>query len=205
VVQATDRYGASVTDTFNVAVTNVAPTATVALNPTTPLATDTVTATATASDLDKDPVTLTYLWQVNGNTVQRTRGTSSLTDTLNLTGIAQPGDTVTVNVTPNDGSLDGMVATSTATVASPTAGALTLSPSVPTSADTLTATLNGSNAHSFTYVWSVNSSVVQTDAISGTTDTLNHSLQSGDLVSLQVTPSDGTNNGAPVTDSVTVA
>ena len=118
VVEATDQYGASVTASFNVTVTEQKPTATVSLSPSSPLATDSLTATATASDPDGDPVTLTYNWQINGQTVQTTASTSNLTDTLNLNGQqAKAGDTVTVTVTPNDGStIDGTAASSTVTV-----------------------------------------------------------------------------------------
>jgi cyclophilin family peptidyl-prolyl cis-trans isomerase len=204
-VKATDRYGAFVTESFTVNVTEVAPTATVAISPSTPLATDTLTATATASDSDGDPVTLTYDWQVNGTSVHKTSGTSNLTDTFNLSGIAIVGDTVTVNVTPNDGFVNGPVATSSVTVVAPTAGTISFSPANPTSADSLSANLNGSNAHSFTYEWSVNSNIVQTDTIQTPIDQLNQVLQTGDQVTLTVTPSDGTTPGTPVTASVTVA
>src|SRR5262249_10822693 len=141
----------------------------------------------------------------NGTSVRTTSATTNLTDTLNLSGIAKAGDTVTVSVTPNDGSLDGSAATATATVASPTAGTVSFAPSSPTSAAVLTANLTGSNAHSFTFVWSVNGNVVQTDPITATSDTLNQPLQSGDQITLQVTPSDGVNTGTPATASVTVA
>jgi len=205
-VKATDRYNVSVTDSFTVTVNEQKPTATVAISPSAPLATDTVTATATASDPDNtDSVNLTYQWQVNGNTVQTVTHTSSLTNTLNLNGIAKLGDMVTVSVTPNDGFVDGAPVTSTVTVANPTAVTLSFSPSSPTSTDTLSATLAGSNAHSFTYQWTVNSKVVQTDTISATTDVLNQTLHSGDQISLLVTPSDGTNTGTPTSGSVTVA
>jgi peptidyl-prolyl cis-trans isomerase A (cyclophilin A) len=127
-VQATDRFGASVTQTFTVNVTNVAPVATVKLNTSTPQATDTLTATATASDTDGDTVTQTYVWKINNTVVKTTANTSSLTDNLNLTDASiattlgravQPGDSISVSVTPNDGSLNGAVVSALATVASP--------------------------------------------------------------------------------------
>lgn len=203
-VTATDRYGAFVTDTFKVTVADQLPTATVALNTTAPLATDTLTATATAADPDKDPVTLTYVWQVNGNTVQTTANTSSFTDTLHLSGISKPGDTVTVIVTPNDGIQNGATAFSTATVVEPTVGTLTFAPSDPATTDTLTASLVGSHANNFTYDWTVNGTDVQTDTTANATDTLNHTLASGDQITVKVTPSDGTNNGTPASNSATV-
>src|SRR5207245_11721878 len=117
VVETMDQYGASVTASFNVTVSEQKPTATVSLSPPSPLATDSLTATATASDPDGDHVTLTYNWQINGQTVQTTANTTNLTDSLNLNGQAKVGDTVTVAVTPNDGgTADGTAASSTVTV-----------------------------------------------------------------------------------------
>ncbi|HEV2948596.1 MAG TPA: peptidylprolyl isomerase [Gemmataceae bacterium] len=205
VVRATDRYGATVDTSFTVSVINQPPTATAALNTSTPLATDSVTATATDSDPDGDLVTLTYQWKVNGTTVRTTANTGNLTDTLNLSGIAKAGDAITVNVTPNDGSLDGTAASATATVAAPSAGTVSFTPSSPTSTSTLTANLSASNAHDFTYVWTVNGNAVQTDTIAGTSDALTQALHSGDQITIQVTPSDGVNTGTPATASVTVA
>jgi peptidyl-prolyl cis-trans isomerase A (cyclophilin A) len=198
-IRATDRYGASVDTTFKVTVTEQAPTATVSFSPTSPLATDTLTATATGSDPDGDPVTLAYSWQINGQTVL-----SANTAVLDLNGLVKVGDTVTVTVTPNDGHIDGTPASSTATVASPSAGTLALAPSDPATTDTVTATLTGSNAHSFTYQWSVNNAVVHTDTVSTKMDALNQALHTGDLVTVQVTPSDGMNTGATVSASTTV-
>jgi len=205
VVRATDRYGVSVDTSFTISVINQPPTATVALNTSTPLATDSVTATATDSDPNGDLVTLTYQWKVNGTTVRTMPNTGNLTDTLNLSGIAKAGDAITVNVTPNDGSLDGTAASATATVAAPSAGTVSFTPSSPTSTSTLTANLSASNAQSFTYAWTLNGNVVQTDAITGTSDVLNQALHSGDHITVQVTPSDGVNTGTPATASVTVA
>jgi peptidyl-prolyl cis-trans isomerase A (cyclophilin A) len=199
VVRATDRYGASVDTSFKVTVSEQVPTASVSLSPTSPLATDSLTATAMGSDPDGDPVTLTYSWQINGQTVP-----SANTATLDLNGLVKVGDMVTVMVTPNDGHVDGTAASSTVTIASPSAGTLALAPSDPATTDTLTAALTGSNAHSFTYQWSVNNAVVQTHTISSTTDALNQALHTGDLVTVQVTPSDGTNTGATVSASARV-
>src|SRR5260370_4280854 len=112
------QYGASVTASFNVTVTEQKPQAPLPLSPSSPLATDSLTATATASDPDGDPVTLTYNWQINGQTVQTTASTSNLTDTLNVNGQqSKAGDTVTVTVTPNDSlTTDGTAASSPVTV-----------------------------------------------------------------------------------------
>ena len=114
-VRATDKAGATTDATFSVIVGNHAPTASVTLSPDNPSATDTLTATATTSDSDSDPVTYTYLWKVNDSVVKTTSNTTALTDTLNP-GSFTAGDKVTVDVTPNDGFVDGTNATASKTV-----------------------------------------------------------------------------------------
>jgi cyclophilin family peptidyl-prolyl cis-trans isomerase len=207
-VRATDRYGVTVDATVTVTVANQAPTATVTLAPVnsiSPQVTDTLTATATASDPNGDPVNLTYVWQVNGNTVKTTANVTSLTDTLDLTGKVKPGDTVTVSVTPNDGSLNGTPASASAPVQKPAAGAVTINPrNLAPITTTLTATLNSPNAKSFTYVWSINGTAVQTDNTANTSDTLTHAFNTGDKVLVTVTPINGTFTGDPATDTITV-
>src|SRR5205085_1920086 len=105
--------------TGSATVGNTAPTATVALGDHTPHTNDTLTATATKADGDGDPVTLTYVWKVNGTVVRTTAGSASLTDTLDLSqaGQGDKGDTVLVTVTPNDGAATGTAAADSGVVA----------------------------------------------------------------------------------------
>ncbi len=100
-----------------VTVVNSAPTATVSLSSSSPTTNQTLTATATRSDADGDTVTLTYLWTVNGSPV-RTTVTTALTDALDLSvaGNGDPGQTIVVTVTPNDGTANGTGVSATATV-----------------------------------------------------------------------------------------
>ena len=100
-------------------VTNTPPTATVTLNTSNPTTNDVLVATADVVDNENDAVTLTYVWTVGSTVVQTTTSTSSLTDTLDLAlaGNGDRGDAITVTVTPNDGSVDGDVASASATVA----------------------------------------------------------------------------------------
>src|SRR5206468_1716561 len=107
--------GATASDTATLS--NHAPTATVSLNNHSPRTNDTLTATATKADADGDTVTLTYVWKVNGVTKRTTSGSSSLTDTFDLSqaGNGSKGDTVTVEVTPNDSSVNGTAAIDSAT------------------------------------------------------------------------------------------
>src|SRR5206468_3810377 len=101
------------TQSNTVTVVNSAPAPTVSLGDHSPKTNDLLTATATRSDADGDAVSLHYVWK-NGSTVVRdvtkSAGTSAdLTDSLNLAlaGNGNKGDTITVEVTPNDGTVDG--------------------------------------------------------------------------------------------------
>jgi fibronectin type 3 domain-containing protein len=101
-----------------VTVGDTAPSATVSLSDPAPPTNAVLTATATPADADSDPVTLTYVWKVNGTVQKTTSGTSSTTDTFDLSvpGHGDAGDTVTVEVTPSDGTLSGSPASASATV-----------------------------------------------------------------------------------------
>src|SRR5205085_12194446 len=99
---------------------------------------------AGAADADLDAPTLTYVWRVNGSVVRTTAGTTSTTDSLDLSqaGNGDSGDTITMTVTPNDGTVDGAAATDTASVGAnhlPVA-TVSLAPASPATAATVTAT-----------------------------------------------------------------
>ena len=104
---------------------DTAPTVSVILSSHSPLNTDTLTATATPSDADGDPVSLTYVWTVNGTDVH-TVTTTSITDSLDLNqpGNGGKGDLIQVSVTPNDGVTNGTPATADALIVD---GALSVS------------------------------------------------------------------------------
>ncbi|HZL07702.1 MAG TPA: Ig-like domain-containing protein [Candidatus Dormibacteraeota bacterium] len=107
-----------------VTIVNSPPTANVSLSTVTPDTDATVTATAAVNDADGDPVTLTYIWSVNGKIVQTT--TAGLTSSLDLSlpGNGNYGDTVTVQVTPNDGTTDGLAVSASAAVTKPPTGTM---------------------------------------------------------------------------------
>ncbi|MFO0880048.1 MAG: peptidylprolyl isomerase [Gemmataceae bacterium] len=89
------------------------------LSPTNPTTSQLLTVTTTASDLDGDAITFTYVWKVGGSTVKTTADTTSLTDTLDLdlAGNGDVGDQISVEVTPRSNSANGnMVSTSTTVV-----------------------------------------------------------------------------------------
>ena len=96
------------------------PSVTVMLSNTTPTLTDTITATATPSNVDGDPVTLSYIWiDLNtDNVIQSLNNTSATTNMLNLAAIkgVSVGDYLYVIVTPASDGLTGSSATATAIV-----------------------------------------------------------------------------------------
>jgi hypothetical protein len=102
-----------------VSVANTPPSATVALGPPSPGSAATVTATATKSDADSEPISLTFVWKVNGVTMRTFTSSSGLVDTfdLSLAGNGDPGDVVSVELTPNDGTVAGTTVAAQVTVA----------------------------------------------------------------------------------------
>ena len=93
-------------------VVNSAPTVTVRLNDTSPRTNDVLVATATAQDADRDALTLTYTWRVNG--VIKQTGPSRRFD-LGVRGHGDRRDVITVTATASDGSASAS-ASATATV-----------------------------------------------------------------------------------------
>ena len=117
--QSSDGTAASNIATATLTLANAAPTATVDLTPTAPTTNQTLTATVTPSDADGDALTFTYVWRNGSTVIKTTPATSSTTDTLDLSVASNgdKGDVITVQVTPNDGHVDGAPATDTETVA----------------------------------------------------------------------------------------
>ena len=193
-----------------VTVLNTAPTATVSLDNHSPSTSATITATATKADIDSgDTVTLTYVWKVNGSTVKTTSNTASLTDTLNLAtpGNGDNGDTVTVTVTPSDGSLSGTPVTDSASVgnAAPSISSVTIDQSAPHTNDVLTVTVVASDPDldtlTYTYQWRKG----VTDIAGENDPTLDLGTagngDKGNTISVRVVANDGSANSAPVTSS----
>ena len=215
--------GSTVSDSETVA--NSVPTATVSLSPANPTTNATLTATATRADADGDAVSLRYVWKVAGaikRDVTKDAGTvADLTDTFSLASVGDGdrGQTITVEVTPNDATVDGTTVSDSETVANsaPTA-TVSLSPANPTTNATLTATATRGDADadavSLRYVWKVDGTTLRDETkASGTaadlTDTFDLSAagngNEGDVVTIEVTPNDGTVTGTTASDSETVA
>ena len=113
---ASDGTALSNTALVTITITGVndAPVATVLITPANPNTNAVLTANTTTSDADGDTVTLTYVWKVNGTVV-----VGATTDTFDLcvAGHGDKGDVVSVEVTPNDGTADGLTAGHSVTVA----------------------------------------------------------------------------------------
>jgi len=188
-------------DSNSVTVSNSAPViASVALDPDPAAEGDTLTCTAdTATDADSDTVTTTLAWTVNGSNL------SHSDDTLDDSNWARD-DEVVCTATPDDGTDSGTtVSSATVTIANaaPTLTGVTITPSEPQLGDTLTCTADGfsdldGDSDQSTFEWTISGVSV------GTSDTLTSGFSSGDLVTCTVTPSDGTDEGTPDSDSVAV-
>jgi hypothetical protein len=89
----------------------------VSILPAKPHTNDTLTAAVIATDPDGDPITLTYVWKGNG-VVKRMVTTPDTHDTFDLSvaGNGDPGQTVAVEVTPNDGTANGTMHSTSVTV-----------------------------------------------------------------------------------------
>jgi serine protease AprX len=168
----------------------------------------TLTATAATSDPDGDPVTVTYVWNVDGVAKRTTSASTAPSDTFTWSGLPG-GAVVTVTVTPNDGTLSGTAATASSTIAEHVPRA-----TVQLGGDiragglaTATATVADDDGDpvTLTYVWSVNGAVEQIDAkttvLSDTFD-LPDKIDPGAPVTVRVVPNDGYFNGSVVSDSV---
>jgi cyclophilin family peptidyl-prolyl cis-trans isomerase len=177
----------------------------VELSSETPNNIDTLTATAMTSDADGQTVTLSYVWKVKKtNNVEFVvvGATSSELDLSTINGLTT-GDEITVEVTPNDGKVDGLTFSASVIIANsaPVINSVTFAPDPPTSTDNLVATVNVSDddmdSLTLTYVWKVNGSVVQTTPdTTSLTDELALSglvtLSNGDTITVEVTAHDGT-------------
>ena len=114
---ARDQVSESAPASASVTIVDSPPTVSVTLSSTSPRSRDTLFATAVPSDLDGDPVLLTYVWRVNGTVRQTTTTTTSTTSTFDLSrGTAINRDVVTVEVTPIANGVTGSSATATAIV-----------------------------------------------------------------------------------------
>ena len=156
------------------------------------------------ADDDGDAEGYVYFWTVDG--VEAGAGSA----TLDGTSFSRD-QSVACSVTPNDGEEDGAAVTSAAVVVSntlPVIANVTLSPTSPREGDTIVASVGSSSDDDgdtvgLTYEWFVNS----TSILSGSNfDTLSDLYFSkGDVISVTVTPNDGTDDGIGVVSAAITA
>jgi len=199
-VQATDSAGLSASDRVGVVV-NAPPSAPVVLiGPASPLTADTLSASLDTAAVDPEGATLTTTWAWT-----RDGSTTSYTGSTVPSSATSRGQTWQVSVTASD-PVGGTSAAATASVSigntPPVLSDLAIFPAAPTVDDSLSLALASSDvdgdAVSYRYRWTV-------DGVSaGTASTLAGAFVRGQVVQVTVTPGDGTDDGAAVSDSVTV-
>ncbi len=195
-VTPSDDEEAGTPATSEVEIGDSAPVAlAVSLVPEQPYVTDDVVAVAEAADADGDAVDYRYTWYVDGTAIQ-----SGASDTLPA-GSARKQQRVSVEVVPNDGVVDGdAILSADATVLNslPTAGGVTIDPSVAYETSTLTCAPWGfadadGDPEGWTYAWTVGGGAVATGpTLDGS------SFAKGDTVTCAATPWDGEAAGEPV-------
>lgn len=184
----------------SITIGNTPPTASsVTISPDPAIASDTLSCSLSGySDADGDPDLSTFAWSVNGTTVATT---------TTLAGYFGSGDTVVCTITPYDGTDTGLPLSDSIVIGNtpPEIAGLSLSPSSPSTDDTLTATVGTFDADgdsvSVSYSWAIDGVTIGStaSALSGTTW-----FDRGQVVEVTVTPYDGTDYGTPASASVSV-
>jgi hypothetical protein len=181
------------------AISNTPPTLSAAsISPSIAVVGDTLTCAASGfADDDGDSDQTGFTWRVNGAMA----GTGAT-----LSGGFVGGDTVLCTATPNDGEHDGTAVSDTLTVnnTAPSITAVAIAPDPGLVSDPLVCSWSGysdadGDADASSVTWTVGGSTVGTDA------TLTSGYARGDVVTCQVTPSDGADDGTPMSASVTIA
>src|SRR5207249_3760050 len=215
-VRLADGTETSAPKSVSVVVADSAPVVTsVVLSDASPTTNEVLTATAAATDADNDPLTFAFTWKVNG-VVSRTVSGPSRTDMFDLAvaGNGDRGDTVTVEVSASDGTLQSFgVARASAVVANsaPTVG-VALSSTTPTSGDVVTATASGQDPDhdslAYTFTWTVNGAVRRTAVGANASDSFDLALAGngdrGDTLAVAVTVSDGSLESGPASANAIV-
>ncbi|MDP2311291.1 MAG: hypothetical protein Q8P41_00185 [Pseudomonadota bacterium] len=200
-VTPNDGYGDGTAGTASVTIGNSAPTLVdVTLTPDPAYEGDTLTcAPGAASDADGDAIAYTYAWTVDGVALADT------STTLDASAF-EHGDVVVCTVTPTDGTDAGAPVASNAltiTNAVPSLASVEIDPSAPEAGDTLTCTATGfadgdGDADQSVYEWTVDG------VYAGSGTTLSGAFLGGDEVICAVTPYDGIDYGAVLSESVTI-
>lgn len=175
---------------------------TATISPSSPVEGSTLTCTASGwSDADGDPAGYRWRWSVNSRLID------TLTNTLSSSDFDK-GQTVTCFVIPFDGTEEGPQVPSLPVVVGntpPTLASVSIAPTSPGVGDTLTATLGSASdvdrndIVSYRYAWKIDGELRATSPTLAWTAWL-----PGQSIVLEVTPNDGTSDGATVTSNSVV-
>ena len=198
--EVTPFDGIGMGDVLSTTVTigNTAPSvASATISPSSAVAGDTLSCAFTGySDADGDPSLTTIAWSVGGTNI----GTGDTIDS-GFSG----GDEVVCTVTPFDGVSEGTPVTDSLVISNtpPAITSVSISPASPGADDTLTCTYSGftdvdGDADASTTRWYVDGDVVGMGA------ELPSGFEGDDVVTCEVTPSDGIDEGTPESASITI-
>ncbi|MGC6512869.1 MAG: fibrinogen-like YCDxxxxGGGW domain-containing protein [Myxococcota bacterium] len=157
--------------------------------------TSTLSCGAQINDPENDPVDLTVVWTVEGSTI--------IAETIDGTSFDR-GDAVSCLLTASDGiDTSPPISSATLTISNspPTLDDVQITPAVPSASSVLEVQLinlvdaDPTDSPTVLYSWEVDGVVV------GTGPTLSGGLQSGDLVTVTVTPTDGITTGTSLTSA----
>ncbi|MFZ5476859.1 MAG: MopE-related protein [Myxococcota bacterium] len=190
-----------------VTIADTPPTVSLAIDPLAPVAGEEVVATATAADVDDDEVAVSWSWSRDG-------APAGLAEATLPAGVTARGEVWEVTATPDDGELDGEPAAVAFTVANapPSLGGLTLAPEDATVSDTLTLSFQDPGDADgddvvVSVAWYVDGVEVAGEEV-GADDvaSLAGLFAKGQSVWAVATPSDGYDDGEPVTaEAIVVA
>ena len=196
-----DQNVNGVTGSAVATIDNGQPTVTVTIGPGDAKTTDNIVATTSSDDVDGDTVTLSYTWFVDGN--ERVDFGSGAAAPWTVT---EKGDSVQVEVVPNDGEVDGDAVLSDALVVQNTPPTVQddyayISPTIPTESSTLSCVGvfldDDDDPIGWQTRWFIQGSEVSSNA------TLKDVFVSGDEVYCGLTPDDGEELGEEVFSSTT--
>ena len=183
----------------------------VVIGPSSPRTNDLLSATVTGHDPDGGSITYSYQWTKNGADIS---GASGPTLDLSISGNGDRGDAIALRVVAGDGAYSSAPTTSSSVVVvnSPPTATVLLSDTTPSTDDLLTATATVNDADGdavvLTYVWKVNGVPRQTTTTASLTDIYDLSQPGNgaedDLVTVDLTPSDGFGDGALATATADV-
>jgi hypothetical protein len=200
---------------------NTAPNVTISLSPATAYINNTLTTTVNYTDSESDTGTVYFDWFVNG-TQQYANFTSGITADTNVSATLNADNftrwsNVTVQVTPNDGTVNGTSVNASINISNtPASNVIAFSSSIYYASSTLNATINytdnDGDIGTVYFDWWVDGSSVQAGSPGGlnTNQNLSDILTPGPFskwqnVTVQAVPFDGAENGTAVNISVNIS